>query len=81
MPVPGYRESFPEKVTLNHFLKSESDVIENGRKEKAFQVKQRPRVKKKKVYVMFGNSVSEPVQFKHGGLKRDMARELYWGLI
>lgn len=46
MPVPGYRERFPEEATLNQFLRSESDFIENGRKEKAFQVEQRPRGKK-----------------------------------
>lgn len=79
MPIPGYRESFPEEATLNQFLKSESDFIENGRKEKVFQVEQRSRGKK--VYVMFGDSLSQPVQFKHEGLKRDMARELGWGLI
>lgn len=43
MPIPDYRESFPEEATLSQFLKIELDFTENGRKEKAFQVEQKPK--------------------------------------
>jgi hypothetical protein len=61
---------WPFKQTLN----SESDFIVDGRKDEAFQTEQNP--KDRKVHGWFGSPVSQPVQFKHTGLRGDKAGQV-----